>query len=194
MQQSWLCGSREAAVAAVPRLCSLVLSLGSGSFTKPPGWLIRSRMGQSGGFFAFGAARVASCVVRRRHSCQLSSLDARSDKLSLAVSNAVSRPGWLVRSRTGQSGRDFALGPPPDHRGTVGSRGPAFKRRVLTNRLSLFFTIDRSSLILSLKLGIKLEKRGEKKKEREAIRQNAWTNVKLESVYCMSCMLCTALC
>ena len=122
----------------MPRLCSLVLSLGSGSFIKPPGWLIRSRMGQSGGFSAFGAAGVASCVVRRRHSCQLSSLDARSDKLSLVVANAVSRPGWLVRSRTGQSGRDFALGPPPDHRGTGGgSRGPAFKRRALTNRLSI---------------------------------------------------------
>ena len=35
---------------------------------------------------------------------------------------------------------------------------------------------------LEFKLRIKLQKRGEKKKEREAIRQNAWTNVKLESV------------
>ena len=142
VQQSWPCGSREAAVAAVPRLCSLVLSLGSGSFIKPPGWLIRSRMGQSGGFFAFGAARVASCVVRRRHSCQLSSLDARSDKLSLVVANAVSRPGWLVRSRTGQSGRDFALGPPPDHRGTGGQgaqRSKVEKTRFDESPLSIFF-------------------------------------------------------
>lgn len=183
VQQSWPCGSREAAVAAVPRLCSLVLSLGSGSFIKPPGWLIRSRMGQSGGFFAFGAARVASCVVRRRHSCQLSSLDARSDKLSLVVANAVSRPGWLVRSRTGQSGRDFAFGPPPDHRGTgsQGAQDPRFKRRVLTNRPFLLFYRWRK-FDFKFKLHPKLKKRGEKKKEREAIRQNVWTNVKLESV------------
>jgi len=82
-----------------------------------------------------------------------------------------------------------------DRRRTIGGRGvkgPSVqKTRFDESPLPIFFFIDRPKFDPMFKLHPKLHKRGGKKKEREAIRQNAWTNVKLESVYCMSCMLCT---
>ena len=82
-----------------------------------------------------------------------------------------------------------------DRRRTIGGRGvkgPSVqKTRFDESPLPIFFLIDRPKFDPMFKLHPKLHKRGGKKKEREAIRQNAWTNVKLESVYCMSCMLCT---
>ena len=75
-----------------------------------------------------------------------------------------------------------------DRRRTIGGRGVKGGPSVQKTRFDespLFLLLYRSREYdpeFKFKLNIKLEKRGEKKKEREAIRQNAWTNVKLESV------------
>ena len=78
-----------------------------------------------------------------------------------------------------------------DRRRTIGGRGvkgPSVQKTRF-DESPLYSFLYRSPEFdpeFKYKLNTKLKKRGEKKKEREAIRQNAWTNIKLESVYCIS--------